>query len=413
MRGDSKNFFLNILNSFKNSVPGRTWFKLFRKRHPCLTLRVAQNFPKNRAESLSKSILDDFFKMVAEKYDELDMYQKPTHIFNVDESGFSGDQGKQMIICAKGSKNPCLVSASAAKVHYTVNFCCNAAGQFLPPFIVYKAKGRLHEEWCTNGPDDARYTVSKSGWMETDQFLQWFEDIFIGHTSHLIGPKILFLDGHSSHVSIELIDLAKKNNVELLCLPSHTTHVLQPLDVGVFSVVKAVWKKNLREFYLSSGSENITKNNFPSLLANLYQEAFKPPHAVGGFYKCGLFPLDQSKLAAELVEITRPFQGDLSTEDTVIVAHTPVISSISITNTRSASATIPVSLPISVPLPIPATQDPPTSDQDCLLSPIEKASKDLNFSILKHLSFNLSNKKKNTRGGIKMSGKSMTGNVIS
>ncbi len=73
-----------------------------------------------------------------------------------------------------------------------------------------------------------------------------------------------------------------------------------------------------------------------------------------------------------------------------IVAHTAVISSISITSTRSPSAKIPVSLPI------PVTQDPPTSDQDCLLSPVEKASKDLNFSILKHLSFNLSNKKKNT-----------------
>lgn len=323
--------------------------------------------------------------MVKDKYDESELNQKPTHIFNVDETGFSGDQGNQLIICKRGTKTPCLVSGNASKVHYTVNFCCNAAGQYLPPFIVYKAKSRLMEEWCTEGPDDAVYTISPSGWMETDQFMQWFTVVFIAFTSHLIGPKILFLDGHASHVSIELINLAIKNNIDLLCLPSHSTHILQPLDVGVFSVVKGIWKKNLREFYLNSGSDNVTKNNFPSLLNKLYDDAFKPQHAVGGFYKCGLYPLDQNKLDFEFLELTKPFQLE--------------------------TVQAPSSITISKVLTSPQAQIIETvpNDPEILLSPVEKASKILSSSLLKHLNLNLANKKKTPQRGIKVSGKCMTG----
>ena len=41
------------------------------------------------------------------------------------------------------------------------------------------------------------------------------------------------LDAHASNLSIGLIDKAIENNVILLCLPPHTTHMLQPLDVAV------------------------------------------------------------------------------------------------------------------------------------------------------------------------------------
>ena len=44
-------------------------------------------------------------------------------------------------------------------------------------------------------------------------------------------PVLLIQDGHASHMSIGLIELARANDVHLLCLPAHTTHILQPLDV--------------------------------------------------------------------------------------------------------------------------------------------------------------------------------------
>ncbi len=81
------------------------------------------------------------------------------------------------------------------------------------------------------------YTVSDSGWMETDTFIQWFKNVFLHYVKDLEGPKILFLDGHSSRASIDFINLANDNNIHIICLPSHSSHALQPLDVGVFKDV--------------------------------------------------------------------------------------------------------------------------------------------------------------------------------
>jgi hypothetical protein len=63
---------------------------------------------------------------------------------------------------------------------YTVAICCNSAGKFLPPYIVYKAKS-IYDLWTQNGPERAEYTYSDSGWIETQQFLNWFK-LFIKWT---------------------------------------------------------------------------------------------------------------------------------------------------------------------------------------------------------------------------------------
>lgn len=47
-------------------------------------------------------------------------------------------------------------------------------------------------------------------------------------------PVLIVQDGHASHLSIDLIELARANDIHLLCLPAHTTRILQPLHVGVF-----------------------------------------------------------------------------------------------------------------------------------------------------------------------------------
>src|SRR5947199_5347512 len=46
--------------------------------------------------------------------------------------------------------------------------------------------------------------------------------------------RLLLLDGHNSHVTADFIQFAIDKRIILLCFPPHTTHLLQPLDVGVF-----------------------------------------------------------------------------------------------------------------------------------------------------------------------------------
>lgn len=74
--------------------------------------------------------------------------------------------------------------------------------------------------------------------MERAQFLEWFKKVFLVCVSNLEGKKVLFFDGHLSHISVEVVELAIKNEVVLICIPPHSSTFLQPLDVSVFWLVK-------------------------------------------------------------------------------------------------------------------------------------------------------------------------------
>ena len=71
------------------------------------------------------------------------------------------------------------------------------------------------------------FRCSDSGWVNSELFMDWFK-LF----TEMIPPTrpILFIvDGHASHISVEVIEYAQKNQIHMLCLPAHTTHLLQRL----------------------------------------------------------------------------------------------------------------------------------------------------------------------------------------
>jgi hypothetical protein len=53
---------------------------------------------------------------------------------------------------------------------------------------------------------------------------------------------LLILDGHSSHVTLDVVHKAKLIGLDILTLPSHTSHRLQPLDVSVFRPFKCAFR---------------------------------------------------------------------------------------------------------------------------------------------------------------------------
>jgi len=96
-------------------------------------------------------------------------------------------------------------------------------------------------------------------------------------------PLFLLLDGHSTHYQPQLIRLAKEHNVIVLCLPPHTTHESQPLDVGVFAPLKTQWTQVCHDFYQANPGRIITKFNFCHLFAKAWCNAISPSNVMAGF----------------------------------------------------------------------------------------------------------------------------------
>ena len=116
---------------------------------------------------------------------------------------------------------------------------------------------------------------------------------------------ILFVDGHASHISLDVIDLARENDIVLFCLPPHTTHALQPLDVSVFKSLKSHFSKAVQAVSFAKKDFIVSKREFARVVKVPFERAFSISNIKAGFAKCGIFPynpnaIDRSKIAPSL-----------------------------------------------------------------------------------------------------------------
>jgi len=59
----------------------------------------------------------------------------------------------------------------------------------------------------------------------------------------ITNQHLLILDGHANHVILEAIQHAQEFELDMITLPSHISHVLQPLYVFCFQPFKTTFKK--------------------------------------------------------------------------------------------------------------------------------------------------------------------------
>jgi hypothetical protein len=229
------------LNLFSNNgLPSYDCVNAFRKRwNDVINKRKPQSISPLRARAISKEIHNHFYEILHEKLVVLDLMDKPSNIYNCDEIGFQCARGNRKVFARKG-ETPHVIGRNNEKQMYTFNVCANANGNYLNPYVIYKAK-HLRAEWTTDGPGSCLYNTSQDGWMGEDQFYDWFLRVFVAGTQNQDGDKILLYDDHSSHISIRVIQLAMQNNICIICLPAHTSHIYQPMDLCVIKALKSTW----------------------------------------------------------------------------------------------------------------------------------------------------------------------------
>ena len=146
------------------------------------------------------------------------------------------------------------------KSQITIVGCGNAAGQTLPPMVIFKGE-RFNHEWSVGEVPDTLYGMSENGWIDQELFFYWFGNIFLKRIPSQ-RPVILLCDGHSSHYSPEVITRAATHGVVLFCIPPNTTHVAQPLDVSFFGPLKHHWNFVCHQFLSENPGASITKLAF-------------------------------------------------------------------------------------------------------------------------------------------------------
>ena len=284
-------------------MAGRAWFDGFRSRNPNLTIRIAQPLSYSRATAANKEIVDFFAKLGA-IYARLNLLSKPMQIFNVDETGISVVHKTGRVITQLGRKNVWSVTSGEKGKTHTVITCVSASGFVVPPMMIYPRK-RMNEKLKQGAVPETFFECSDSGWINEELYAKWFK--FFLTKIPPTRPVLLIEDGHSSHISIDVIKLARDNGVHLLCLPAHTTHMLQPLDVGVFKSLKSNYSTACKKYLSKHPGQVITTDVLASLLAQAWPESLTPINVMSGFRKCGIYPLNPGEISDRQLAPSRVF----------------------------------------------------------------------------------------------------------
>ena len=281
---------------------GHKWIYRFRKRWPALKGIYTRQIDSSRFKAMNRTSISAYFDAV------LDLYRRnkylPEHIWNMDESGFNvGDsQSSQVLVNRlistdfkqKGSRQEWITGIE----------CISASGGVLPPLLIFKAQD-TYSRWIPTGtPLDWRFSTSNSGWTSDSHGYQWLTTVFepCSRPKEQTLRRLLIMDGHSSHITANVIGYCMRNAIDLLILPPHTSQITQPLDVGVFGPLKrALAKQTDQRLRLDSG--RISKDEWVEMYVKAHNTAFTTLNIKAGFRSTGLWPISPITVYGKLPEV--------------------------------------------------------------------------------------------------------------
>ena len=205
-------------------------------------------------------------------------------MYNWDEKGFLIGQARTLKrimtkqLYDSGRITAAKQDSSREFISLLASIC--ADGTALPPALIYKgASGDLQDTWMEDlgEKEQAFFASSANGWSSNAFGLAYLKQVFDPSTHSKAGHKrrLLIVDGHSSHVNMKFIRTCDRLKILLMILPPHSTHRLQPLDVGLFSPLTTYYSQQINKLLMESqGLMRLTKRDFWLLFYKAWKQAF-------------------------------------------------------------------------------------------------------------------------------------------
>ena len=272
----------------ESRMAGKDWVQGFLARHH-LSIRQPQGTSIARTVGFNRPQVQNFFDLYrgcleAKNY-------APSRIWNMDETGLTTVQKPGKILASKGTRQVGKVTSAERGALVTLVCACNAAGVFMPPMYIFPRK-RMTDTLMKGAPPQAAGFASPSGWTDSELFLTWLRHFtsFTGCSRQ--DPHIILLDGHHSHKTLAAIEFCRENGIELITLPPHSTHKMQPLDRTYFKPMKSAFNAEADQWMVTNPGRRITVYEMADLSGKAFLRTALPERAVHGFKTCGIWPFD-------------------------------------------------------------------------------------------------------------------------
>jgi hypothetical protein len=295
--------------------PGKNWPQGFYKRHPELKAIRMKAIDWERHDRNIYNKVVEWFAVIGKELASPVILAENT--YNMDETGVLLSVLNSLKVLVGRHELKTYRGAGVKRTLITAIECISADGRYLNPLIIWPAATH-RSTWTTHPTPGWHYGHSDSGYTDTAISLHWIRRVFDPLTKERANgkPRILINDGFGTHESLELMEFCFENNIILCRLPSHTSHKLQPCDVGVFGSLKIAYREEVERLY-RGGANMIGKQHFTLLYDRARRKALNSRNIISGWSKSGLRPFNPDRV---LKEIQKPEEVKVvkSTDDATL-----------------------------------------------------------------------------------------------
>jgi hypothetical protein len=313
-----------MIRRFASSIAGKElgvhWVDRYIERHQVdLISRWATGIDRSRHQADSQLKYSLYFELLRSKLSQYDI--EPCNMYNMDEKGCM----LGILTRSKRVFSRRLFEEGKIKAHIqdgnrewiTLLACICADGSALRPALIYQSdSGSIQDTWLQAlRPEDQVYiSSSPSGWTNNDIGLSWLKQVFDRSTKEKAGRsyRLLILDGHGSHLTMDFIEYCDRNRILLAVYPPHSTHTLQPLDVVMFKPFSTAYSNQVAAFMeRCQGLTSMSKRDFYPMFMAAWETSFKKETILKAFEATGLSPLNPEVI---LKRFNQPAQSGQSSD---------------------------------------------------------------------------------------------------
>lgn len=232
-----------------------------------------------RSESCKKATIEAWFSTWEKEVRSNQIY--PSMLANFDETMVqSHPSSKVKVVGLKNCSAP-VVCMEPDLPHITLGVTIFADGTFCDHLLIYPSKFVPQEVCDTNSSEYVHFSLAgqDNGWINKPLFAEHCRKTVIpsflerrAKLAKLGVPNavgVFLVDGHSSRLNSSLMEEFAQNNIIVPVLPSHASHILQPLDLAVFGAFKAS---------ISKGDSSLRQHTLPERRASMMKKAIKSLH---------------------------------------------------------------------------------------------------------------------------------------
>jgi hypothetical protein len=287
---------------------GKKWVYRFTERHPALKKYRTRNKDHQRARQERPSVIRPWFQRIQDTIEQYGIVD--ADCYNFDETGFA-----MGVITGSATK---AVGSSANVTRITINQpgsrtwitsieCVNATGHIIPPFIILPGKVHMRSWYEQPGLlPNTRIEVSDNGWTNDALGLEWIKHFHKHTKDRVVGTyRLLILDGHGSHSTPEFDAFCEENRIITLCMPPHTSHLLQPLDVGCFSPLKTAYGRLIADLARRQ-IFHVDKADFLAMYHQARASIFSEKTIQNAFKATGIVPFNPEYVLSKLLATPSP-----------------------------------------------------------------------------------------------------------